>query len=135
MVEVWRRIPQGIRFLIVGGWNTVFGLGLFAMLHFAFASRCHYLILLLVTNEMAIINAYILHKFAVFTESPAVTVVEVVRFHSVYLVSIILGMVLTYGLVEAVRMHPIAAQGITTVITVVVSYLVHKRYSFGTKDA
>ena len=82
-------------------------------------------------SELAVINAYFVHKLAVFTESGGITFSEVLRFHSVYLVSILLGMGLTYGLVEIMAFHPIAAQAITTIGVVIVSYFAHTSYSFG----
>ncbi len=130
-VAKWNRLPQGVRFILIGGWNTVFGLGVFAVLHFLLIAHCHYLILLLVANELAVINSYFFHKLAVFTESGGITFFEVVRFHSVYLVSILLGMGLTYGQVEIMAFHPIAAQAITTIGVVIVSYFAHTSYSFG----
>lgn len=129
----WKQLPQKFRFLIIGCWNTIFGLLVFAGLHFVFSGVCHYIILLLVANELAIINAYVSHKFAVFTESPGISVSEVVRFHSVYLVSVTLGVVITFVLVDRTHMYPVWANGVATGITVVISYFAHKSFSFATR--
>ena len=130
LIDRWKRIPQGIRFLAIGGWNTVFGLAAFAALHAVFAAHCHYLVLLGIANELAIINAYIAYKFAVFNRGSAGILGEILRFHSVYAFSAILGMALTYALVERLSVHPVAAQCITLVVTVVCSFFAHRSYSF-----
>ena len=126
----WYRLPQGIRFILIGGWNTVFGLAVFAGLYALLGSVWHYLVLLAVANEIAIVNAYICHKLGVFSESQRVTLREILRFHGVYALSFALGMSCTALLVERLALHPVLAQGLTLMVTVMVSYFAHRVFTF-----
>lgn len=90
-----------IKFLIVGLWNTVFGYAVFVGLDFLFTPLLKtryaaYMLAAVLSNILAIINAYIFHKFVTF-RSPLrgiAIVPEFVRFFSMYLFSFFLGLVL-----------------------------------------
>lgn len=130
LLAKWYRIPEGIRFILIGGWNTVFGLAIFAGLYVLFGGAWHYLVLLAVANEVAILNAYICHRIAVFANGQPVTLGEISRFHGVYALSFFLGMACTVILVERWGLHPVPAQGLTLIITVALSYIFHRKFTF-----
>lgn len=122
----WR---ERLLYLVVGGWNTVFGFGLFWLLH-ALCTGWHYLPLLLLSNEAAILNAFVGYRWLVF-RSRGPFWRELLRFHAVYLATAALGVALTAALVEGLGLHPVAANACTLVVTVVGGYLAHRHWSFG----
>ena len=130
LVAKWYRLPQGIRFILMGGWNTVFGLAVFAGLYALLGGVWHYLVLLAVANEIAIINAYICHKFAVFSDGQRVTLGEILRFHSVYALSFVLGMGCTALLVERLTFQPVPAQCLAMIATMAMSFIAHRVFTF-----
>ena len=61
-LEIFR---QGIRYVIVGGWNTVFGVGCYTLLLIIFGQK-HYLLLGIFSNIIAVTNAFLCYKYFVF---------------------------------------------------------------------
>ncbi|MCI5634707.1 MAG: GtrA family protein [Alphaproteobacteria bacterium] len=84
--KFWEALKQkGLHFLLVGIWNTVFGIGLYTAAVLWLGQR-HYLWLSLIVGFIAVVQAYLCHKFFVFkTQGHYLT--EFVKFYTVYLVS------------------------------------------------
>ena len=83
-------------------------------------------------NIIAILNAYIFHKFVTF-RSPLrglAIIPEFVRFFSMYLFSFFLGLVLLPVFVELFHLDHKIAGAVLIPITVIISYLGHSRFSF-----
>lgn len=137
--EFWRVA----RYLLVGGWNTLFGVGLYTVL-FELLSRklgwqleiggrdYFYLALSIPVNILAISNAYLCYKFFVFKTKGNI-LREYFRCYIVYGTSTLLGMAGLWLLVETCGIYPVMANILLTFVTVAVSYLGHKYFSFGTK--
>jgi len=120
---------EKIRFLVAGVWNTIFGYFVFAALYFAFSKTIHYTILLVFSYIISITNAYMSYKFFVF-RTKGYYMGEYVRFYAVYGITILINMALLPAAVELLKVHPIAAQGIFLLLTTIISYFGHKRFSF-----
>lgn len=120
---------EKLRYLLAGGYNAAFGYGLFAVLILLADDRIHYLIILPVSHVIAVTNAYFTYRFFVFRDA-ASNLKSYLRFHAVYLASLGFGMVALPLLVELGGTRPIFAQGIVLAVTVVLSYILHKRFSF-----
>lgn len=120
---------EKLRFLLVGGYNTAFGYGLFTALILLAGDKIHYLVILPVSHVIAVTNAYFAYRLFVFLDASR-GLRSYLRFHSVYLGSLGFGMVALPTLVEIVGLTPIFAQGIVLAVTVVLSYILHKRFSF-----
>jgi putative flippase GtrA len=79
---------------------------------------------------LAILNAYIFHKLVTF-RSPLrglAIITEFVRFFSVYLFSIFLGLVLLPVFVELFHLDPKISAALLIPITTIISYLGHFRF-------
>ena len=68
---LWRRHQIKIRFLLVGAWNTIFGYLVFVgfdyLFNLFFSPRyVAYMSAAALANILAILNAYIFHKFVTF---------------------------------------------------------------------
>jgi putative flippase GtrA len=134
---LWQRHQIKIRFLLVGVWNTIFGylvfVGLDYLFNLFFSPRyVAYMSAAVLANILAILNAYIFHKFVTF-RSPIrglAIIPEFARFFSMYLFSFFLGLVLLPVFVEFFHLDPKIAGALLIPITVIISYLGHSRFSF-----
>ncbi len=133
MKQFLTRHEQKIRYLIIGGWNTVFGYGIFAALYFWFASSIHYLAILSISYVLSITNAYIGYKLFVFRTKGNI-LREYFRFYLVYGVSFIFNLTMLPLFVETFSLNMYVAQAIVTVITILGSYVLHKKFSFKGKE-
>lgn len=121
---------QRIRFLLVGGFNTVLGFGLYWLLLVALGDRPFaYLISLAVSWAISITVAFVLYRTFVFIVRGNV-LFDYVRFLSVYAVSIVLNAVGLTALVQVLQVDPLAAQAVMIVVTTVLSYVGHRWFSF-----
>ena len=117
------------RFLIAGGWNTMFGYGSFAGLYWLLCHRFHYLVILAGCTIINITMAFMTHKFFVF-RTRGNYVREYLRYYVVYAVPTGIGFVaLPFG-IEVLHMNAYLAQLCIMGITVVISYLGHKHVTF-----
>lgn len=117
-----------IKFLVVGGWNTLFGYGIFIALYYA-PFKLHYIIIQIISTILAITNAYIFYKFFVF-KTRGNYFREYLRFYVVYGTVFLINLVLLPFLVEILKFNPVIGQGILLVGTIIASFFGHKRFSF-----
>lgn len=120
---------QPVRYLVVGGWNTLFGYLSFATLYYLFSPFVHYMLIMVVSTVINITNAYVFYKILVF-RTRGNYLREYLRFYAVYAVPIAAGFILFPLAIEVLRMNPYVAQAGIMVLTIVVSYLGHKHISF-----
>lgn len=122
---------EKVRFLAVGGTNTVVGFLLFAAFQYWIFRDIPfgYLISLVLSYAIAIVLAFILYRRFVFRVSGHV-VRDFIRFVGVYAVSIGINFLALPVLVEFAGIPPVLAQAIVLVCTTVVSFLGHKYFSF-----
>lgn len=129
MRRLYQRHKEKIDYLLVGGWNTIFGYLTFLALYYMLAARVHYLILLVISNVLSITNAYIGYKIFVF-KTRGNYLREYLRFYVVYGIALVLNLILLPVCVELFRLSPPLAQGGLIFINVIFSYLGHKNFSF-----
>jgi len=120
---------QPATYVVVGGWNTLFGVGLYTGVYFLMKDDVNYFVLLILCNIVAITNAYICYKLFVF-KTKGNWLREYPRFCGVYGVAMLLGMGLIVLLVQLMHVHPVLANIATTALTVIVSFFGHKHVSF-----
>ena len=120
---------EKIRFLVTGGWNTLFGYFSFILLYSLFASAVHYMLLVVISNLLSITNAYISYKTFVF-KTKGNFLKEYSRFYVVYGASFLASLILMPALIELLHIHPYLAQAIMITFTVIISYFGHKSFSF-----
>ena len=136
-----KTLSQFVRYLLVGGFNTVFGCALFALLNWSFEGLgpFSYMYAAVLANLIAITVAFIGYKRFVF-RTRGNYLVEWVRCVGVYGSSMAIGLVGLPILVTILRrflakpVHaPYIAAAMLTAITVVFSFLGHKNISFRQK--
>lgn len=120
---------EKITYLFVGGWNTVFGYGVFALLYYLFSQRLHALMILVVSYVLSITNAYIGYRIVVFRSSGGV-LREYLRFCTVYGGAFLFNIVLLPLFMNVLLFNAYASQALITVLTVLGSYVLHRNYTF-----
>lgn len=119
---------NGVRYVIGGAWNTVFGIGCYTVLIIIFGQE-HYLLLGLFSNILAITNAFLCYKYFVF-KSKGPFWQEYFRCYLVYGSNMLIGMAEMYVCVSLLGFDAICSNLAVTVINFVVSYFGHKYFSF-----
>ena len=119
---------QGIKYVLVGIWNTIFGLIVYTVLIKIFGPK-HYLLLGIPSNIIAVTNAYICYKFIVFKTKGNI-IKEYLKTYSVYGVSMLCGFIFMYLFVSIFKQDAIISNIIVTLILTVISFLGHKYFSF-----
>ena len=117
-----------LRYLAVGVWNTVFGVGLFTFLCLILHGR-YYLILSVICNILAITNAFLCYRYIVFRSKGSFWR-EYLRCYIVYGAGSLFGMAMLTLLVELFLIPPVIGNLISTAVVTAGSYLGHKFFSF-----
>jgi putative flippase GtrA len=122
---------QRVRFLAVGGFNTVLGYLTFSALTlWVFHEvRFGYLLSLVCSYAIGISVAFVLYRRLVFKVQGQV-VRDFVRFVAVYAVSIGINAVVLPVLVEVAGVPPVLAQAVVVLITTLLSFVGHRTFSF-----
>ena len=125
-----RDAGRPLRFLVVGGINTLFGLAFYPALQWTFPPLVrHYMIALLIAQIVSLLFAFLLHKLFVFRTRGNV-VAEFVTFCSFYLAIYAINWAALPLLVEVVGLAPWLAQFGFVVATVIGSWFFHSRLTF-----
>jgi putative flippase GtrA len=126
-----------LKFLAVGMWNTLFGLAIFAALYqltrrLFSIDYFSYTLSQVVSTILAIINAYICHKYITFQSRTTgkKMILEFLRFSTTYFAVFVLGLIIMPFLIEILKMTPIVANLVFNIIVIITSYFGHSRFSF-----
>jgi putative flippase GtrA len=134
-------VRQFVRYLLVGGFNTVFGYSVFALLNWLFRGlgSFAYMYAWLLANIIAITAAFLAYKWFVF-RTRGNYLIEWLRCFGVYGSGLLFGAVALPITVILLRrtMHqpelaPYLAVAVLTIVTVFLSFLGHKHFSFRPK--
>jgi putative flippase GtrA len=117
------------RYLIVGGFNTVVGYVIGVGLLYGLSPAVHVLVIGAIANVLAITVSFTTYKLFVF-QTRGRWIEEYVRSYLVYGSMAVVGTLLLWILVDGMRLSIWLAQGLAVVLTVVISYLGHSRYTF-----
>jgi len=127
LVALLRR--REIAYLLVGGTNTLLGLGVFTALYYLWGDTLHYLGALVLAYAVGIVVGFFLHRRLVFRVQGNL-VVDFLRFTGVQGTSLALNAVLLPLLVEAAHLPVVPAQVLSLALVVVASYFGHLLFSF-----
>ena len=128
------------RFLVVGVWNTIFGFLAFILLYklssnifrinyFAYTSAQ------ILGTILAIINAFIFHKYITFkSEAKGKNlIIEFFKFSTTYIVLALISLAIMPFFVEILKIKPIPSSICLNTLVVFTSYFGHSRFSFKRK--
>ena len=124
----FRRREQ-LLYLVFGGWNTVFGFGVWALLQYLLGTYLNYLVVLLLAWPPAVLNAYLGYRYIVF-RSRGPVLKEFPRFSLVYLATLLVNLALLPIALRVLPFNIYVVQALFASVVVVCSYLGHKHFSF-----
>jgi putative flippase GtrA len=120
---------RGVRYLLVGAWNTVFGYGVFAALQLTLGDSVGYIILLAIAQVLGTLNAFVGYRLLVFRVEGSV-LRDLARFSTVYVGAFLVNLAALPLLVEVFGLPVLVAQAAVVAGTVVASFFVHRGFSF-----
>lgn len=124
---LWRR--REWRYLLVGGFNTLVGYSLGVGLYLVLSPLLHILVIGVIANILAITISFTAYRRFVF-RTHGHWLGEYLRSYVVYGGTAVFGIMLLWLLVDGLGMPIWVAQGIAILLTVIVSYLGHARFTF-----
>lgn len=127
--------PEKLRYLAVGGVNTVFGLSIFPALMLTSSTlRANYLVTLALSQALSIVFSFSTYKTLVFRSSGR-TLPEFAKFVGFNLAGIAANWAIVPALVEFDLLDPIVAQVGFTILWVVGSYFWHRAVTFAQRPS
>ena len=119
------------RYLLVGLWNSVFGVGIFLILSLSFPKLIDSLILL-IAYVVSIVQAHFMQRKFVWSSNERYFQ-ELVRFSGAYISQFVANLVLLQIFVRFVGLNRSVSQVIIVLILTVVMYFVNKNGVFRAK--
>ena len=132
--KIWFKLPQKIRFILVGGFNTVFAYCLLNVINLCllacgFAESKSANIALVCQYVISVNVSFMTMRYYVF-QSHGIWQKEYIRALSVYLLTYIINMPMINGLMVFFDMPLWQAQAIYLVFETIFVFVLHKYYSF-----
>lgn len=122
---------ERVRFILVGGFNTAFGYGLFVLFELLLGPHVSYFVSLYGSFIVATIVAFVLHRNVTYrVRGTGNVLIDFLRFMSVYLLSLGINSIALPLLVEVFGVRVLPAQALIVIVTTLVSYFGHKFFSF-----
>jgi putative flippase GtrA len=118
-----------VRYLLVGGWNTLFGWAVFVILQLTVGATIGYMAVLVIAQVVSVINAYLGYRWLVFRVQGSWWL-DFFRFSTVYWIVFAVNLAALPLMVSVLGMNVIVAQTLFLVVTVIASYIAHNRFSF-----
>lgn len=123
MVNIFKQ--QTIKYLIVGGTNTLISLLLYYIL---LKLSINYLVANVICFIIGVLLGYTLNTLLVFKHK--LIFKALMKYSSVYIFSFSLNIVILFGLVYFLNFNKMLSQIVTTAIVTVVNYLLIKKFVF-----
>ena len=120
------------RYVVVGVWNAMFGYGVVVWLYLWLSTDMHIVWIGVIANILAITMSFMTHKIFVF-RSREYWLYEYLRSYVVYGSVSLIGILILWLLVDGLSVNIWIAQGVAIILTVIVSYIGHSRYTFKVK--
>jgi putative flippase GtrA len=118
-----------LRYLVVGGWNTVFGVGFFTGLYLAAGHALGYVAVLAVAQVVAVLQAHATQRLIVWrTHGPYVP--ELLRFSVVYVALYFANLALLALCVDGLGLPVLPSQWTLTAILVLPAYVASRAWAF-----
>lgn len=128
-IRFYLRRREQLLYLVVGGWNTLFGYAVWALMQYLLGAHLHYLIIILLAWPVAVLNAYLGYRLIVF-RSRAPIRTEFPRFATVYVATLLVNLALLPVVLAILPFNIYGVQALLTGLVVVSSYLGHRYFSF-----
>lgn len=130
--QIWFKINQKIRFLLVGGFNTVFAYGVFVGLYQLAGLNYN---LALITQYFITVNVSIFTMRYYVFQSHGNLKAEYVKAGSVYVGMYFFNAFALNFFVIVLSLGPVIGQALYLVVSTIITYILHKYFSFRNKKA
>lgn|SRR5574343_21195 len=120
---------EKILYLLVGGWNTLFGFFVMIWLYTWLSEYLHVTVVAILANVMSITMSFLTYRYFVFKSQNAWWT-EYLKCYLVYGGLAVFGIVLTWVFIDYLKLNIWVSQSIAVPVTVVMSYLGHKYVTF-----
>ena len=120
---------EQVLYLVVGGWNTLFGYLVWALMQYLLGGYLHYLVIVVLSWPIAVLNAYLGYRYIVF-RSRGPMLRELPRFSLVYLATLIATLAALPIALHVLPFNIYVVQAVFAVVVVICGYLAHKYFSF-----
>jgi len=129
VLELWFHLDRRVRFILVGGYNTLFSYLIFLLLEGLLSNSINYLVVLCVAHFISVFNSFINFRVFVF-QSRGRFWHEYIKVNIVYIGYLLLNVILLYFLKSILGVNLFVAQIICIVILTLLFYQIHKNFSF-----
>jgi putative flippase GtrA len=120
---------ERVAFLVMGVFNTGFAFAVFAGLQLAIGDRVGYMVVLLMTHVLGVLEAFTMYRWRVFKVKGNV-LLDLARFESVNLGALAINAAMLPFLVEVLHLAPIVGQVVVLFVVTLGTFLAHKHFSF-----
>lgn len=134
LFNIWYKLPQGLRFLLVGGYNAVFGYLLFSILYYIMGNSLHYSVILLISYFIGVFNNFVVFKIFVFN-TKGNWLKECISTYVSYAVLYPLNTILLFITIDLYGLSAYIGQGISVIIMPIITYFVLKIFAFSNKKS
>lgn len=121
---------QRVRFVLVGGANTVVGYALFVLLQWIAGRYISYFGSVVIAHLLSSLLAFWLYRRWVFRVGKGGLVLDFLRFQTVFLIPLAANLIALPFLVTGLKVNVYLAQAAIVVVSVVISFIGHKYFSF-----
>lgn len=129
ILTIWFAIPEKIRFLLVGGFNTVSGYLIFSLLTFYLYGMLNNAFILIATYGLSVPLSFCTLKIFVF-QTTGNWLKEFIKILNVYVASYFLNLILLYLFTTILLMNNYVSQALALSIMAVTMYLIHRFFTF-----
>ena len=125
----WLNLNDKIKFVLVGGYNSLFGYLTFCFLQILLMSKMHYLLILTIGHFISVLNSFLSFKFLVF-HSKGNFLQEYLRVNLVYIGYLIANALLLFILKDIIGINIFISQLFCVITLAILVYFGHKYFSF-----
>lgn len=118
-----------VRYLIAGGWNTVFGYSVGVALFLLLTGKFHTAAIAFIANCMGIIMSFLTYKLFVF-KTKGNWIREFLKACIVYSNMALISVVLIWFFVDVMHLNIWISQAFALLLTISISYFGHKKFTF-----
>ncbi|WP_373921794.1 GtrA family protein [Undibacterium cyanobacteriorum] len=116
-------------YLLIGGTNTLAGIAIFSLLYWILHTTWHYQAITVLAHFISVFNSWFSYRCFVF-KSKEPPLREYLRFNISSLLMLGFHMFGLLVLVDQLHVHPLISQPIVVLCAVVVSYVLHAKFTF-----
>jgi len=129
--KLFLAIPEKIRFIFIGGINTILGYIYFSLFYHLFHNNLHYQNILFFSFILNSITSFIFLKLFVFCTKGR-HFKEYIKTLISYAILFGINIILLYVFIENLNLNAYSGQAISVILLAIISYILHKYFSFRT---